>query len=282
MRNGEPIVGSIQTHPQTYPRTRWTQAQAPATSAGQKSSPPDPSVQFGSYMGVKPSPGDIQDDVPPHSWFADKRLQYFIDQWESEPFELREAFGAETALRMSLPGILAFITLNPSIQDRLRQARTQLDAPEPSETPIRIGDGDLTLLKQSNTHYILRYTSSIRHFSYPGSVSSRAYRLNRVEIPLVPEGDRLILPSEAPTNAPPRYRLRFLPHTLTPDPKTNTFVDTYLSAWFLENRIARVGDVVDVGLTDPVDTLRETRRLLREFKWQVDHLAKTSVERAPA
>jgi len=275
-------VGSIQTYPQTYPRTRWTQAQGPAASAGRASSPSSTSVQFGSYMGVKPPADDIQSDVPPHSWFADKRLQYFIDQWESEPFELREAFGAETALRMSLPGILAFINLNPSIQDRLRQARVQLDTPEAPATPVQMGSKELVLLKQSDTHYVLRYTSSIRHFSFPGSVSSRAYRLNRVEIPLVPEGDRLILPSEAPTNAPPRYRVRFLPHTLTPDPKTNTFVDTYLAAWFLENRIARVGDVVDVGLTDPVDTLRETRRLLQELKWQVDHLAKASQENASA
>ncbi|MBY0403728.1 MAG: hypothetical protein K2X66_07495 [Cyanobacteria bacterium] len=293
------MISIHQHHPQIHPVALKNKA-----TTGQPFPTP---VPFGNFR-LSTNKGDSSEgleeygdkklfNIPPTSWFFDKRLMAFVlaEKWTANgkgiPFvrvQMNKVVQSEGEIREACKGLWQKFIINGTFQREIKEGIQKLTTLEngsgapPSEIPIRLyskGGGDFTLRKtplpqknqSKNPQRIGNASSSIYYLEYRSKSPSKL--LNRVIVPLVLRQSLVLLP-QAPENSLHQYRIKLMPSV--ENRRIQAFVELFItkapteegvgsSGAILNNTPRQMGDIYDVGLEKTFTSIFETSELLKEL-----------------
>jgi hypothetical protein len=227
------------------------------------------------FSALRPRSYQREVKIPENSWLSDKRTDYFRDLPEISRVPLWRFLKLEEEIRGLINRILYRSLFTSPLLNALNEGIARLRQPGNMKSPIH--------LKVAGLEQSPFWLGVLPGVGADGSVAQDNYyleyrspsllkRVSRVQIPVIFRNNRLGLP-QADQNTRNHFQIRLLPPLEIP--KSGSFINLYMKSSnpgpdfhgaTLSGGVSKnTGDIADIGIEHPLDTLEGAVLLLTEL-----------------
>jgi hypothetical protein len=222
--------------------------------------------------------GDLQEEIPPNSWFADKRLDYLWTDCSYSSSDVREAIEREKRIAYLVPSILIQLKNNTKFAEQIlkgadtlqtmvsQESRAYANTKKKPEVLLREGDFLLRLLGNSFYEFEFRSTNAFRWDPYGGPSFPTKRHVSRVIIPIQIENQQISLVNQTTNGLHPIVKnpfLQMLPPLDEKDKASSLVV--CLEPFQYEGVTKKPGDLLEVGLEKSLETIGQGAKLVDDM-----------------